>query len=375
MPTEPRPAIGPFTVSAPGRVNLIGEHTDYNDGIVLPMAIDRHVTIDVRPRGDRLAVLRTQRDRRPVTLDMRETIAPVGRHWSNYVRGVIEGYRRRGFVIGGFDAEISATLPAGGGLSSSAALEVATATVVETLSGRALPLAEKALLCQQAEHDFAGVPCGIMDQFAVCFGQAGHALCLDCRSQVIVPVPIGDALRVLVIDSGVKHSLADGEYAKRRRECAEAARLLGVASLRDVTSDGLERSASLLPPTELARARHVVGEIARVPAFVGALADADRGAIGRLMGQSHRSLAVDYAVSCAELDLLVELSGRIPGIIGCRMTGGGFGGCAVALVDAGQAEEAGRSLRDAYHAASGIDAAWFLTPPAPGPQVVPRPDA
>ena len=370
MSSPSEPVTVPFAASAPGRVNLIGEHTDYNDGFVLPMAIERHVTIRVRPRGDRLAVLRTQRDRRPVTLDLTETIHPVGRSWSNYVRGVIEGYRIHGFEIPGFDAEISATLPAGAGLSSSAAIEVATATVVEALCGRSLPREDKALLCQQAEHEFAGVPCGIMDQFAVCFGKAGHALQLDCRSLEVVAVPIDAAVRVLVFDSGVKHSLADGEYAKRRAECASAARCLGVGSLRDVTAADLEAAAGRLPATEFARARHVVGEIARVPAFIEALAGRDWNSAGRLMGESHRSLSVDYAVSCGELDRIVELAAGVPGIIGCRMTGGGFGGSAVALVEADGAEEAGRLLHDAYRDATGIDAAWFFTAAGAGPSVV-----
>ena len=365
-----QPVTVPFAASAPGRVNLIGEHTDYNDGFVLPMAIERHVTIHVRPRGDRLAVLRTQRDRRPVTLDLTATFAPVRRSWSNYVRGVIEGYRRIGFVIPGFDADISATLPAGAGLSSSAALEVAMATVVETLCGQSLTRLEKALLCQQAEHEFAGVPCGIMDQFAVCCGEAGHALQLDCRSREVVAVPIDAAVRVLVFDSGVKHSLADGEYANRRAECASAAGWLGVGSLRDVTAADLGAAAGRLPTTELARARHVVGEIARVPAFVGALTAGDWDRAGRLMGESHRSLSVDYGVSCPELDRIVELSAGVPGIIGCRMTGGGFGGCAVALVEADGAEATGRRLHAAYRDATGIDAAWFLTAAAGGPAVV-----
>ena len=370
MSSLSEPVTVPFAASAPGRVNLIGEHTDYNDGLVLPMAIERHVTIHVRPRGDRLAVLRTQRDRRPVTLDLTVPIHPVGRSWSNYVRGVIEGYRRAGFEIPGFDAEVSATLPAGAGLSSSAAIEVAMATAVETLCGRTLARAEKALLCQQAEHEFAGVPCGIMDQFAVCFGEAGHALQLDCRSREVVAVPIDPAVRVLVFDSGVKHSLADGEYAKRRAECASAARCLGVGSLRDVTAVGLEAAAARLTATELARARHVVGEIARVPAFVEALTDRDWAGAGRLMGESHRSLSVDYAVSCPELDRIVGLSAAVPGIIGCRMTGGGFGGSAVALVEADGAEETGRVLHDAYRNTTGIDAAWFLTAAGTGPRVV-----
>ena len=370
MSSPSEPITGPFAASAPGRVNLIGEHTDYNDGFVLPMAIERQVTIRVRPRGDRSAVLKTQRDRRPVTIDLTVPIHPVGRSWSNYVRGVIEGYRRVGFEIPGFDAEISATLPAGAGLSSSAALEVAMATVVETLCGRSLPRGEKALLCQQAEHEFAGVPCGIMDQFAVCFGKAGHALQLDCRSREVVAVPIDPAVRVLVFDSGVKHSLADGEYAKRRAECASAARCLDVRSLRDVTSAELEAAVGRLPATEFSRARHVIGEIARVPAFVAALADRDWTGAGRLMGESHRSLSVDYAVSCPELDRIVELSASVPGVIGCRMTGGGFGGCTVALVEADGAEATGRLLHDAYRDATGVDAAWFLTAAGAGPSVV-----
>ena len=363
------PVTVPFTVSAPGRVNLIGEHVDYNDGFVLPMAIERQVSIHVRPRSDRLVTLETERDPRPVSLDLAGEIVPRGRHWSNYPAGVIEGYRRKGFDLPGFDARISATLPAGGGLSSSAAVEVATATAIEALCGRSLPPDEKALLCQAAEHAFAGVPCGIMDQFAVCHGRAGHALLLDCRTRAIRPVPLGDDVRVLVFDSGVKHALADGEYAKRRAECAAAARRLGVGSLRDVDLAGVEAAAATMPETELARARHVVGEIARVPAFVAALAAGDKATAGRLMHESHRSLSADYAVSCPELDRIVELSLGVPGVIGCRMTGGGFGGCAVALVEAAHAEAAGRSLHDAYLAATGIDAAWFLTDAAAGPSV------
>ena len=358
-----------FAVTAPGRVNLIGEHVDYNDGFVLPMAIERHVRLDVRPRKDRLVVIRTDRGPESITLDLAESILPRPGHWSSYVAGVIEGFRRLGFDPPGFEADVSATLPAGGGLSSSAALEVATATALETLCGRSLAAERKALLCQAAEHEFAGVPCGIMDQFAVCFAVPGHALCLDCRSRSIVPVPIGAGLRVLVINSGVKHALADGAYATRRAECAEAAGRLGVASLRDLVPADLDGAARFLPPPLLARARHVVGEIARVPAFVGALAVCDWETAGWLLGESHRSLSVDYEVSCPELDLLVELARGVPGIIGCRMTGGGFGGCVVALVEEAGADDAARALVDAYRDARGIDAEWFLTAAAGGPTV------
>ena len=366
MSSPSEPVTVPFAASAPGRVNLIGEHTDYNDGFVLPMAIERHVTIRVRPRGDRLAVLRTQRDRRPVTLDLTETIHPVRRSWSNYVRGVIEGYRIHGFEIPGFDAEISATLPAGAGLSSSAAIEVATATVVETLCGRSLPREDKALLCQQAEHEFAGVPCGIMDQFAVCFGKAGHALQLDCRSREVVAVPIDAAVRVLVFDSGVKHSLADGEYAKRRAECASAARCLGVGSLRDVTAADLEAAAGRLPATEFARARHVVGEIARTRAAATALSAGRWAEVGALMAASHASLRDDFEVSCPELDALVEIAAAQPGVIGSRMTGGGFGGCTVTLVEEPRAAAAMEAIAAGYRARTGRDCTLFTTRPAAG---------
>jgi len=366
---ERSPVTTPFTVSAPGRVNLIGEHVDYNDGFVLPMAIERHVHLRVLPRADRLIVLRTRREPGETTLDLATPLVPRPGHWSTYVAGVIEGFRRQGFDPPGFEAEVTATLPAGGGLSSSAALEVATATALETLVGRELGGERKALLCQAAEHEFAGVPCGIMDQFAVCFGRPGHALCLDCRSRAIVPVPIGGGVRVLVMNSGVRHALADGEYGRRRAECAEAARSLGVASLRDFAPADLESAARRLPAPLLARARHVVGEIARVPAFIGAIAACDWETAGWLLGESHRSLSVDYAVSCPELDLLVELSRRVPGIVGCRMTGGGFGGCVVALVEEERADAAGRGLHDAYARAAGIDAEWFLTAAAGGPTV------
>ena len=370
MPGRSSPVAAPFTASAPGRVNLIGEHTDYNDGFVLPMAIDRHVAIHVRPRGDRLAILRTGRAPQAVTIDLAAPIEPVPRHWSNYPAGVIAGYQRLGFEIPGFDAEITATLPSGAGLSSSAALEVAMATAIEALCGRALPPAEKALLCQRAEHEFAGVPCGIMDQFAVCFARAGHALELDCRSREVVHVPIDDSVGVMVFDSGVKHALADGDYAKRRQECTEAARKLGVASLRDVSLERLVEAEGILPATEFARVRHVVAENARVAAYVAALGRRHWPEAGRLMGASHQSLARDYAVSCRELDLIVGIAAGIPGVYGCRMTGGGFGGCAVALVDATRAAEAGRALHAAYREATGIEARWFLTAAGAGPRVV-----
>ncbi len=371
---------GPFTVTAPGRVNLIGEHTDYNDGFVLPMAIERHVMIDVRPRSDRVAVWRsdlpagqsTAADGEAITLDLSRKLEPPAagqRHWSDYPAGVIAGFQRLGWEIPGFEARVSATLPAGAGLSSSAALEVATATALETLCRRSMSPEDKALLCQQAEHEFAGVPCGIMDQFAVCLARAGHAQLLDCRSRQIRQIPLDIAASVLVFNSGVKHTLADGEYAKRRLECAAAADLLGVRSLRDVDAARFGERIALLPERQRCRARHVIAENIRVGEFVEALENRDWPTAGRKMVESHWSLSDDYQVSCPELDLIASIAASLPGVYGCRMTGGGFGGCAVALVAATSAVETGRALHNSYRETTGIDAEWFLTAAAHGPRV------
>jgi galactokinase len=262
-----------------------------------------------------------------------------------------------GWKIPGCEVHITATLPAGGGLSSSAALEVGMATVVETLCGRQLPPGEKALLCQQAEHEFAGVPCGIMDPFAVTFAKAGHAMLLDCRTQEIEYVPL-DVRQVLVllIHSGVKHDLAEGEYAKRRHECEAAARLLGVASLRDIDRLRWQKAERLLPEPLQRRARHVVTEHDRTLGFVQALKTGGLEAAGEYMFGSHDSLSRDYEVSCPELDLLVEMA---EGVFGCRMTGAGFGGCVVALVDADLCQSVQQALRTGYRQATGRDP-WMI---------------
>jgi galactokinase len=368
--TPPQAASPAFTVHAPGRVNLIGEHTDYNDGFVLPMAIDRGLQVAVRRRPDRRAVLRSTRGSEAV-IPLDAPIVPGGRDWAAYPAGVLAGYLDLGWAVPGFEADISGDLPVGGGLSSSAALEVAMATVIETLCGRQLPPFDRALLCQRAEHEFAGVPCGIMDQCAVTFGRADHALLLDCRSRVVRHVPFATAeVRVLVVDSGVKHSLADGAYARRRAECAAAAARLGCPSLRDVTPEVWRAGADSLPAVERRRAAHVLSENDRTLAFVAALEAADWTAAGRLMGASHASLAGDYEVSCPEMDRLVAAAAALPGVYGCRMTGGGFGGCAVALVATSRTADVMAELRQAYRAATGIDADMFVTRAAAGPRVV-----
>jgi galactokinase len=359
-----------FSVVAPGRVNLIGEHTDYNDGLVLPMAIEPHIRLDVAARGDRWMVLSTDRAGTPeVWVDLERSLVAADHagSWAAYPCGVVAGLTRLGWEIPGCHVRISATLAAGAGLSSSAALEVGMATAVEALCGVRLDPEDKALLCQRAEHEFAGVPCGIMDQFAVTFGTAGHAILLDCRTRSMRHVPLAtEAVAVLVIQSGVKHSLADGEYAKRRAECQSAARLLGVASLRDIDASQWHRLAQSLPEVERRRSGHVVTEHARTLAFVAALESRDWRAAGECMYGSHASLRHDYEVSCAELDEIVELSREIDGVFGCRMTGGGFGGCAVALVDAEQTGRILDEVRGRYRHRTGIDPTMFLTRAAPG---------
>ncbi|MFM7108501.1 MAG: galactokinase [Planctomycetaceae bacterium] len=361
-----------FEVWAPGRVNLIGEHTDYNDGLVLPMAIDRGLRLAVRRREDRLVVLRSERDSATASLDIDRPLVPGAKGWTAYPAGVIAGFRELGWDVPGFEASVSGDLPAGAGLSSSAALEVATATAVETLCGRALPPHEKALLCQRAEHAYAGVPCGIMDQFAVTLATAGHALLLDCRSLAVRHVPFRDGgVRVLVANSGVKHSLVDGEYAARRLQCEAAARLLGVASLRDMTIEDPRCHGAGLPDVERRRAAHVVSENERTLGFVAAVSAGDWPRAGRFMLESHASLARDYDVSCRELDLLVEAAAALPGVHGCRMTGGGFGGCVVALVAADRADDVVTALGRAYRASTGIDAMMFVTRASDGVRVVP----
>ena len=358
-----------FEVRTPGRVNLIGEHTDYNDGYVLPMAIEQGLRIAVRPRADRRVVLRSERETTAADFDLDVPLAPRG-DWSDYPVGVLAGFTELGWGIPGFEAIVTGDLPAGGGLSSSAALEVAMATVVETLCGQALMPEAKALLCQRAENVFAGVPCGIMDQFAVTCGRAGHALLLDCRSREIRHVPLDDpSIRVLVVNSGVKHSLGDGEYGKRRSQCASAAGMLGCGSLRDVTADIWRTRADSLPDIERRRAAHVLSENDRTLAFVAAVESADWASAGRLMLESHASLARDYEVSCPEMDHLVAAAAALSGVHGCRMTGGGFGGCAVALVATDRAPAVMADLRRAYRDATGIEAEMFLTRAAAGPTV------
>jgi galactokinase len=359
-----------FVAAAPGRVNLIGEHTDYNDGFVLPMAIDRYVVIAAdygpaqRPWAGRLFSMTLGRE---ATIPVEPPFAPGAEAWARYIQGVVAFC-----PPGPFDAVIASDLPLGGGLSSSAALEVAAATLFEAMTGTSFHPLTKALLCQKAEHDYAGVPCGIMDQCTSVMGQEGALLLLDCRSRAVQPTPLADPdVVALIINSNVKHELTDGGYAARRRQCEEAARALGVAALRDVSMDQLQAARGRLDEVHFRRARHVVTEIARTVEAAEAIGLGDWPEVGRLMLASHASLRDDYQVSCEELDLLVDLTMEVgAGVIGSRMTGGGFGGCTISLVRREALERVARHAEEGYLRKMGRTATVFATRPVRGARVV-----
>jgi galactokinase len=370
-----------WVLAAPGRVNLIGEHTDYNGGYVLPLAIDRHVVIAAAPARAADARLRAYSAALDRVVDIRldGSERPGEPSWANYLRGVISAFCQRGLVLPSVDAVILSDVPIGGGLSSSAALEVATATLLEAASGVRLAPRDKARVCQKAEHDFASVPCGIMDQLTCVLGDEAGALLIDCASEEVRVVPFADAsVEVLICNSNVKHALADGFYARRRSQCAEAAELLGLTSLREATPDMVEGGGRIADPTVRRRARHVVTENLRTLAAAEHLQAGRFGEVGALMYESHQSLRDDFEVSSAELDALVEIArgiGERGGVLGARMTGGGFGGCIVALVRAEQTEAVAERLAREYAARTGHSATTFVSRPSRGAGLIELPVA
>ena len=363
-----------WVVAAPGRVNLIGEHTDYNDGYVLPMAIERHIVIAGDSNSDRQVTLHSETTGETASFGLHPKVERGDPGWSNYVRGVVAGFQKLKKKVPGFDAVIESTLPYGGGLASSAALEVATATLLEAITGQTLDPIEKALLCQRAEHDFAGVPCGIMDQFTSILAQENHALLLDCRSRTTTPVPMTDpAVTVLIINTNIRHKLVEGEYAERRAQCEAAARALKVASLRDATPAALNKAQKQMEPMVFRRARHVITENERTVQMAKAIQASDWPAVGEAMYASHASLRNDYEVSCPELDTVVEVAqamGAEAGVIGCRMTGGGFGGCAVSLVKTEAVQQITRRLDADYEKKTGRQTTIFSSRPAAGARIL-----
>jgi len=364
-----------WIVAAPGRVNVIGEHTDYNDGFVLPMAIERYAIMaaDSSSAASAISIYDTN-FKETATIDISAPVTKGQPKWSNYIRGVLAGFQNRGVKIPALDVAFLSTVPLGGGLSSSAALEVCTATLVEAATGKQIDPVEKALLAQKAEHDFAGVPCGIMDQFISALGREGHLLLLDCRTRKTELVPMSDpSVALLVINTNVKHELSGGEYAERRAQCEEAARNLGVKSLRDVTAEQLEQGKGKMSEVVYRRARHVIGEIERTTHAAEGVRASNWPTVGVLMYASHAALRDDYEVSCKELDVVVEIAESIGlkgGVYGCRMTGGGFGGCCVALVKTDSVEAITKKIATDYKARTGIDATIFSSHPAAGATII-----
>lgn len=362
-------------VRAPGRVSLMGGAVDYNEGFVLPMAIERETVAAFAPRKDRVVNLSSrQAEGHNASLALDDEIAPGEPTWANYCKGVAAGLRSRGIRLVGMDILFDTSLPLGGGLSSSAALEVATALALLTASGETMEDYELAKLCQKAEHAFANSPCGIMDQTICIMGRKGHALLLDCRDGSVRQVPFDDpSVVVLVADTQVKHSIAEGGYASRRAQCFSAAKKLGVQALRDANEEMLDVAGrkGLLTDIELKRARHVVPEIRRTVEAADALQARDYRRFGELMLASHASLRDNYETSCDELDSVVELACSCKGAYGARVSGGGFGGCVVILADAGRADTISQTIVSGFARKFGRPCPIFATHAAPGASLIP----
>lgn len=362
-------------VRAPGRVNLIGEHTDYNQGFVLPAAIDRYCWYAGRRRpGAEVHVYSVDFQKR-AQFDLSRIERDGIDHWSDYLRGVSKLIQETGASLSGAEIVLGGDVPREAGLSSSAAVEIGASAFWKKLMNLDADPVSLAKLAQAAENDFMGIPCGIMDQFISALGRKDHALFLDCRDLHYQHVPLGSGTKIVVCNSGVKRTLAQSEYEIRTQQCAEAVRRLrstGIAanSLRDVSAEDLNRSKHALDGILLRRARHVVTENARVLDAVKALQEGDLDHFGKLMNQSHASLRDDYQVSCLELDTLVELAQKQPGVFGARMTGAGFGGCTVNLVRQEAAGAFADAVRDGYRKALGTEAEIYTFQASDGAMVV-----
>jgi len=352
-------------VRAPGRVNLIGEHTDYNDGFVLPAAIDRYIAFAGRQRSDRKVRAHSIDFQDSVEFSLDDIQKDAAHPWSNYLRGVSKFLQSDGHQLAGADVVFGGDVPREAGLSSSAAVEVAATVFWQRLMGLELDPVYVIKLSRKAENEFVGVPCGIMDQFISALGRQDHALFLDCRDLTYRHVPLRGDVKVVVCNSGVKRALAQSEYEVRLKQCRQAVAQiattgLAVKSLRDVEPADLESARSALDELLLRRARHVVTENQRVLEAVEVLEAGDLERFGELMNASHESLREDYEVSSKELDVLVELAWKQPGTLGARMTGAGFGGCTVNLVRAGAAAAFAEAVRRGYQDALGLRAEIYV---------------
>jgi galactokinase len=364
---------GALVFRAPGRVNLIGEHTDYNDGFVMPMAIGFYTWVAAAKRADRILEAYSEHFDEKITLSLDALSGAPRKHWSDFVRGIATTLQDAGHMLSGANLAIHGEVPLGAGLSSSASLEVSVALALTDAAGITVPQLELVKLCQAAEHRYVGTRCGIMDQFVAEFGAAGHALMLDCRSLEYQLLPIPQDLRLVVCNSMVRHELASGEYNRRRADCETGVRLLqpvlpSIRALRDVTTADLERYKHLLPGMVYRRCRHVLTENQRVLAAAKCLQTRDADRFGLLMYRSHASLRDDYEVSCKELDLLVDLASSRRGVYGARMMGGGFGGCTVNLIRSDCAAAFQTEMTQMYAEKTGTTPEIYVCEPAQGAQ-------
>jgi len=354
---------------APGRVELLGNHTDYNQGVVLAAAIDRGLTVAGSSRDDNIISLRASGPNARLEIKIDELRPQTEQRWANYPLGVVQQFLRAGHLIRGFEAEVTGDVPAGAGLSSSAAFEVATAGFLMKLHGFRIDPLEVAKLCQRAENDFVGVKSGLLDQATSVFGRADHLVYLDFKTEATTTVPFPPNFALVIADSGKKHNLLQSKYNTRREECAAAARELGVAMLRDVTPEHLATARASLDDVLYRRAAHIVGENSRVWQAVEALRTGDAATIGALMFESHESSRTNFENSTPELNTLVDVARSIPGVLGSRLTGGGFGGGTVTLVHGAQAQTVAEQMRSAPANRSGNAAAPFVCRIADGAAV------
>ncbi len=341
-------SIPSITTYAPGRAELLGNHTDYNEGFVLALAVDRGTTFTGSKREGRAIEIRSRELGKTETVDLDRLAAERVSDWARYTLGVVDQFRRHDLPVGGFTAEISGNLPLGAGLSSSAALENATALFLAKAFGADLAPMQLARLAQKAENDFVGVRCGLLDQIASLMSKAGHVTFIDCRTNEVGHVPLDEKVRVIIANSGVKHALVAGEYNERRASCEAAAHALGVSALRDATSEMLKSRRSELADRIYHRALHVTGENERVLEGCEALRKGEVARFGELMFASHKSSQENFENSCPELDQLVETARKTPGVYGARLSGGGFGGATINLVEAGYEEQVVKALTGAF---------------------------
>lgn len=372
-----------WVVRAPGRVNLIGEHVDYNDGLVLPIGINRSCILSAKVSARRPAQIRIRSEAFPelAVIPIDELRPPLGRPWWSYLAGVAAQFQRR-FVaevapavsVPSLDIAIVSDLPMGSGLSSSAAVAMAFAELLDAILATRLTVLEKSQICRAAEHEFAGVPCGLMDPLSIAACTADHCMLLDCQTEKYRLLQFDDPdLVVLVADTKVNRGLASSQYAVRRKQCEAAAEALTVRSLREVSPSLLAQKADWLDTVLYRRARHVVSEIERVKGAANCLQRREWREFGRLMNESHKSLREDFEVSCPELDAMVEIAQSLPGVYGSRMTGAGFGGCTVSLVGKHSADRVQQQLATEYLRLTGIEPELFFSRPCAGIQILQRP--